>query len=98
MFESLSDRLNGVFGKLTSRGRLSEKDIDAALREVRMALLEADVDFKVARQFIKDIKGLPFEPYPTFREGSQYQQIIDLIRRNDRWVDVSQLLEDQAST
>lgn len=56
MFESLTDRLNGVFGKLTSRGRLSEKDIDAALREVRMALLEADVDFKVARQFVKDVK------------------------------------------
>ena len=56
MFESLSDRLNGVFGKLASRGRLSDKDIDAALREVRMALLEADVDFKVARQFINDVK------------------------------------------
>ena len=56
MFDSLSDRLNGVFGKLTSRGRLSDKDIDAALREVRMALLEADVDFKVARQFISNIK------------------------------------------
>ncbi len=56
MFESLTDRLNGVFGKLTSRGRLSEKDIDTALREVRMALLEADVDFKVARQFVKDVK------------------------------------------
>jgi signal recognition particle subunit SRP54 len=56
MFESLTDRLNGVFGKLTSRGRLSEQDIDAALREVRMALLEADVDFKVARQFINDVK------------------------------------------
>lgn len=56
MFESLTERLNGVFGKLTSRGRLSEKDIDAALREVRMALLEADVDFKVARQFVNDIK------------------------------------------
>lgn len=56
MFESLSDRLTGVFGKLTSRGRLSDKDIEAALREVRMALLEADVDFKVARQFIKDVK------------------------------------------
>lgn len=40
------------------------------------------------REFIKDIEGMPFEPYPTFREGSQYQQIIDLIRRNDRWVDV----------
>lgn len=56
MFESLSDRLNGVFGKLASRGRLSDKDIDAALREVRMALLEADVDFKVARKFISDVK------------------------------------------
>ncbi|MDA0231965.1 MAG: signal recognition particle protein [Chloroflexi bacterium] len=56
MFESLSDRLNGVFGKLSARGRLSDKDIDAALREVRMALLEADVDFKVARQFISNVK------------------------------------------
>lgn len=43
------------------------------------------------REFIKDIQGQSFEPYPTFREGSQYQQIIDLIRRNDRWVDVSGL-------
>ena len=56
MFESLSDKLGGVFGKLTSSGKLSEKDIDAALREVRLALLEADVDFKVARQFVKSVK------------------------------------------
>lgn len=56
MFESLSDKLVGVFGRLTSRGKLSEKDIDAALREVRLALLEADVDFKVARQFVKTVK------------------------------------------
>ena len=46
------------------------------------------------REFIKDIKGLPYEPYPTFREGSHYQQIIDLIRTNDRWVDVTHLLGD----
>ena len=46
------------------------------------------------REFIKDINGLPFEPYPSFKEGSQYQQLIDLIRRNDRWVDVSQLPGD----
>lgn len=46
------------------------------------------------REFVKDIQGLDFEPYPTFREGSHYQQIIDLIRENDRWVDVSHLLED----
>ena len=56
MFESLSDKLGGVFGKLTARGRLSEKDVDAALREVRLALLEADVDFKVTRDFVKTIK------------------------------------------
>ena len=56
MFESLSDKLSGVFGKLTNSGKLSEKNIDAALREVRLSLLEADVDFKVTRQFVKNIK------------------------------------------
>lgn len=45
----------------------------------------------LVREFVKDINGVDVEPYPTFREGSQYQQIIDLIRRNDRWVDVSNL-------
>ena len=44
------------------------------------------------REFVKDIEGVPFEPYPTFREGALYQQIIDLIRKNDRWVDVGHLL------
>ena len=56
MFESLSDKLSEVFDKLTNSGRLSEKNIDAALREVRLSLLEADVDFKVTRQFVKNIK------------------------------------------
>lgn len=45
----------------------------------------------LAREFVKDIKGENVEPYPTFREGSQYQQIIDLIRRNDGLTDVSGL-------
>ena len=44
------------------------------------------------QQFAKDIEGVAVEPYPTFKEGSQYQQIIDLIRRNDRWVDVRHLM------
>ena len=52
MFESLSEKLNGAFARLTGKGRLSEKDVDQALREVRLALLEADVDFKVARAFV----------------------------------------------
>tara|TARA_B100000029_G_scaffold132337_1_gene126169 strand:- start:593 stop:1927 length:1335 start_codon:yes stop_codon:yes gene_type:complete len=56
MFESLTNKLSGVFGQLTNSGKLSEKDIDNALREVRLALLEADVDFKVAREFVKKIK------------------------------------------
>ena len=56
MFEALSDRLTGVFRKLGGRGRLTEKQIDEALREVRVALLEADVNFKVARGFIERVK------------------------------------------
>jgi signal recognition particle subunit SRP54 len=56
MFESLTERLSGVFGNLGRRGRLSEKDVDAALREVRMALLEADVNFRVARQFVASVR------------------------------------------
>jgi hypothetical protein len=45
----------------------------------------------LAREFVRDIRGETVEPYPTFREGSQYQQIIDLIRRNHNWTDVSGL-------
>ena len=50
-FESLTDRLAGVFKKLRGHGKLSEADIKAAMREVRMALLEADVNYKVAKEF-----------------------------------------------
>jgi len=56
MFENLSARLQDVFGNLRNRGRLTEKDVDAALREVRMALLEADVNFKVARDFTARVR------------------------------------------
>ena len=52
-FESLTDRLAGVFKKLRGHGKLSEADIKAAMREVRMALLEADVNYKVAKDFFK---------------------------------------------
>src|SRR5580692_7572852 len=52
MFESLGERLTGVFDRLTGRGVLSEKDVDEALREVRMALLDADVALPVVRDFI----------------------------------------------
>ena len=54
-FESLSDRLNGVFKRLRGKGKLSEADIKAAMREVRMALLEADVNIKVAKDFCNQV-------------------------------------------
>ncbi len=56
MFENLSDKLQDVFGKLSNRGRLSEADVDAALREVRLALLEADVNFKVVKDFVQRVR------------------------------------------
>jgi signal recognition particle subunit SRP54 len=51
MFENLSDRLGGVFDRLTKQGALTEEDVKTALREVRVALLEADVSLPVARRF-----------------------------------------------
>jgi signal recognition particle subunit SRP54 len=56
VFENLSDKLQGVFTKLSNRGKLSEADVDAALREVRLALLEADVNFKVVKAFISRVR------------------------------------------
>ena len=55
-FERLSDKLQNVFKNLRSKGRLTEADVKAALKEVKMALLEADVNFKVVRQFIKSVQ------------------------------------------
>ncbi|MBO4376792.1 MAG: signal recognition particle protein [Lachnospiraceae bacterium] len=56
-FESLSDKLQNVFKSLRSKGRLSEADVKAALKEVKMALLEADVNFKVVKQFISAVEA-----------------------------------------
>ena len=55
-FDSLSEKLQNVFKNLRSKGRLTENDVKAALREVKMALLEADVNFKVVKQFVKDVQ------------------------------------------
>jgi len=54
-FEGLTEKLNGVFKKLRSRGRLTEGDVREAMREIRLALLEADVNFKVVRQFVNTV-------------------------------------------
>lgn len=56
-FESLSDKLQNVFKNLRGKGRLTEADVKAALKEVKMALLEADVSFKVVKQFIKSVEA-----------------------------------------
>ena len=56
MLEALSDKLSGVFQKLGSHGSITEKDLDEAMREVRIALLEADVNFKVVRQFVAAVR------------------------------------------
>src|SRR5947209_9314609 len=56
MFESLTEKLQNVFGRLNSHGTVTEKDLETAMREVRMALLEADVNFKVVRQFESHVK------------------------------------------
>ncbi|MBR6800519.1 MAG: signal recognition particle protein [Eubacteriaceae bacterium] len=56
MFNSLGDKIQDTFKKLTGKGKLSEKDIDSALREIRMALLEADVNYKVVKSFLASVK------------------------------------------
>ena len=67
MFENLQDKLQGVFDQLTRRGRLSEADVDKALREVRLALLEADVNFKVVKGFIGRVRER-LRGAPTLRQ------------------------------
>jgi len=57
MFETLSDRLEGVFKRLSGQGRITERNIDEAMREVRLALLEADVNVKVVRDFVEHVKS-----------------------------------------
>ena len=56
MFDQLSDRLQSTLSDVRSRGKLSEDDVDKAMREIRLALLEADVNFKVVKSFTKQVK------------------------------------------
>jgi signal recognition particle subunit SRP54 len=79
MFENLSDRLDSVFKKLKGHGKLSEKNIEAGLKEVRMALLEADVHFKVVKKFVGDIKAraLGQEVMASLTPGQQVVKIVN---------------------
>jgi signal recognition particle subunit SRP54 len=80
MFDSLSDKLQGVFRKLGGRGTISEGDLDEALREVRLALLEADVNYKVVKDFVAGVreKAIGTEVLKSLTPG---QQIIDLVNQ-----------------
>src|SRR5262249_41249671 len=57
MFETLTDRLQDIFTGIGRKGKLSERDVDEAMREVRLAMLEADVNFKVVKEFIAKVKA-----------------------------------------
>ena len=72
-FEGLTEKLSRVFKKLRGRGKLSEGDIKEAMREVRMALLEADVNYKVTRDFIKSVseRAVGAEVMESLTRGSR---------------------------
>ncbi|MDH4029082.1 MAG: signal recognition particle receptor subunit alpha, partial [Nitrospirota bacterium] len=79
MFESLSDRLEGIFKKLRSRGLLKEDDVAAAMKEIRMALLEADVNFKVVRDFTEKVRvrAVGREVIDSITPGQQVVKIVN---------------------
>jgi len=79
MLDNLSDKLNSVFKKLKGHGKLTEKNIEDGLREVRMALLEADVHYKVVKKFISDIRGraLGQEVLASLTPGQQVVKIVN---------------------
>jgi signal recognition particle subunit SRP54 len=78
MFDNLSDKLNAVFKKLKGHGKLTEVNIEEGLREVRLALLEADVHYRVAKKFIADIKerALGREVLSSLTPGQQVVKIV----------------------
>ena len=77
-FDSLSEKLQNVFKGLRSKGRLTEDDVKAALKEVKLALLEADVNFKVVKEFISNIhdKALGQDVLKSLTPGQQVVKIV----------------------
>lgn len=78
VFESLSEKLQNALGKLRGKGKLTEKDVDAAMREVRLALLEADVNYKVVKDFINKVKerAVGTEVMESLTPGQQVIKIV----------------------
>src|ERR1051326_8955681 len=79
MFENLTNRLNQVFDQLRKRGKLSEADVDAAMREVRLALLEADVHFSVVKAFVARVRerAVGAEVSRALNPGQQVFKIVN---------------------
>ncbi|HPD55600.1 MAG TPA: signal recognition particle protein [Smithellaceae bacterium] len=89
MFENLTDKLNEIFKKLKGRGLLNEEDVNGALKEIRLALLEADVNFKVVKEFTEDIRtrALGKEVLESITPGQQvvkivHERLIDLLGKS----------------
>src|SRR5688572_33040593 len=84
MLDALSERLQGTFRRLGAGGRIGEKELDEALREVRIALLEADVNFKVVRDFVSRVReqALGQEVLKSITPGQQVVHIVhqELVR------------------
>jgi signal recognition particle subunit SRP54 len=80
MFDSLTDKLQGVFRRLGGRGTITEKDLDEALREVRLALLEADVNYKVVKEFVAGVREQALGSDVT-KSLTPMQQIIDIVNQ-----------------
>ena len=78
MFDTLTDKLTAVFNRVGNKGRLTEEDVDEALREVRLALLEADVNFKIAREFTARVKERATGS-DVLRGVSPGQQVVKLV-------------------
>jgi signal recognition particle subunit SRP54 len=96
MFDTLSERLRRTLGSLTGRGRVSEADVEAALREIRLALLEADVNFKVVKDFVGRIRerAVGAEILESLTAGQQVVKIVNdeltaLLSAGDRTFHIS---------
>ncbi|KPK10296.1 MAG: signal recognition particle [Anaerolineae bacterium SG8_19] len=78
MFETLGNRLQGTFDNLTRRGKLTERDVDAAMREIRLALLEADVNYKVVKDFVTRVRerAVGHEVMRSLTPGQQVVKIV----------------------
>ncbi len=96
MFEALSDRLGNVFDRLKGKGSLSEGDVNAAMREVRIALLEADVAVDVVKSFIKGVRerAIGQEVTKSVTPGQQVIKIvndnlIEMLGKEPAWIELN---------